>query len=360
MGLPSVTVLFKEAAETTANRAEHGVVGLILKDTVPDTNPVVVSTQADIPGTLSADNQDQIRLALLGYAEDQRTRKVEAYIIPKASESVDYTDALEFMLSSDVDFLAIPSIAEDNKTEEVVNWLKSEREENNLSTIQLVLPDTNSDYVGVINYATDSVTDINGKTYTAEKYCARIAGLVASVPLNASATFCTLPELAACEHKKRSEVSAAIDAGKFIVFWDGEKVKVARGVNSLTSKTDGKSDVWKKIRVVKTMDLIEYDIRRMAEDNYIGKYENTYDNKTLLVTAINAYFEKMITEGALESGKCELDLDANRAWLKKNKYAVADMSDYEIKTALTGTEVYLKATVKIVEAMEDITVNIAI
>lgn len=45
-----------------------------------------------------------------------------------------------------------------------------------------------------------------------------------------------------------------IDAGEFIVFRDGDYIRVARGINSLTTVSDTKTDDFKKIKMIDVMD----------------------------------------------------------------------------------------------------------
>lgn len=191
--------------------------------------------------------------------------------------------------------------------------MKAERAAGKL--IKAVLPNTVADCEEVINYATEKVF-VNTKSYTTEQYCSRIAGIITGTPLYMSCTYAPLEELTDCSRLTRAEMDAAVDAGKMIVWFDGEKVKTARGVNSLTTLTSVKNSQFQKIKIVDTMDMIEDDIKKTAEDNYLGKYANTYDNKCLLLSAIGNYFEKLKQDNILSGYSIEIDVDANRAYLK--------------------------------------------
>ena len=97
-----------------------------------------------------------------------------------------------------------------------------------------------------------------------------------------------------------------------------------------------------------------------AEDSYLGKYANTYDNKCLLLSAIGNYFEKLKTEGVLEKYSVEIDTEANRKYLKDKGMDVEAMTDDDVKQANTGSYVFLKATLSILDAIEDIVLPITI
>ena len=147
----------------------------------------------------------------------------------------------------------------------------------------------------------------------------------------------------------------------------GEKVKIVRGVNSFVTTSESKGDSYKKIKLVEIMDLIRTDIRKTAEDNYIGKYSNSYDNKCLLTTAINGYFDTLVRDGILASGSCEIDVPAQRAYLKTRggtftvdgeTIKVEDATELQIKMANTGSQVFLRCTISMLDALEDITISI--
>lgn len=354
MGMPSVTITFSELAATAVKRGERGIVALILKDeNVPDTNPVVCMSNEDVPKTLSTANQEQIKLTLLGYVNTPR--KVIAYVLN--DEETDYTEALDYLKTEKFDYLVVPTAETDGKTADVVSYVKTQRTANKL--IKAVLPNVTGDHEGIINYATEKVNA--GETeYTAEQYCGRIAGIIAGTPLSIACTYAPLNELTDCTRLTRTAMDAAVDAGQLIVWWDGEKVKLGRGVNSLTTLTQGKNTQFQKIKIVDTMDMIENDIRKTVEDNYIGKYANTYDNKCLLISAIGNYFDQLLLDNIIQSYEVGVDIEANRRYLKGRGKDVDAMSDDEVKTANTGSFVYLTCNLSILDAIEDIVLPISI
>ena len=354
MGMPGVNVSFTEKAATVVSRGERGIVAMIVKGAVPATNPVEILSVADIPNMLSAANRKQIELVLKGYVN--APKKVIAYCLPTAAE--DYAEALDWLEVNKFDYLVAPSCETDNQVSALATWIKEMRA--NGKKVKAVLPNCPADTEGIINYATNSVTDEEDNEYTAEQYCARIAGIIAGTPMTISCTYAPLMELTNCERMKKAEMDAAVDAGKLIVFHDGEKVKVARGINSFVTINADKGAQFKKIKIVEAMDMINDDIIKTAEDSYLGKYANSYNNKCLLLSAISNYFQGLIRDGILSEGTVEIDVDANRKYLKEKGISVSDLSDDEIKKADTDDKVFLSAKIKILDAIEEITLPIAI
>lgn len=385
MGAPSMDIQFIERAITAIIRGERGIVLLWVKDALPAAavNPATVILESDIPSGLSDATVEQIKLAMIGYtnapkkvlvygmgiAEDAETEAVEA----------GYKKAMEVSETVKFDYLAIPTVETDGKAQDIATWVKSMRDTKR-KKIKAVLPNTEADHEGVINFTTDknvkteTVTEQDGtKTtvdivYTAEQYCARIAGLIAGTPLTIACTYAPLTELSDCT--RLTDIDTPVDNGEFIVFYDGEKVKVVRGVNSFVTTVDGKGESFKKIKIVEAMDMINDDIIKTAQDSYLGKYANSYSNKCLLISAISGYFAQLKRDGIISSYSVSLDAEAIRIYLKgKGLKATLDdgtikevdeCSDEEIITADTGSFVFLKGNVKILDAIEDIKMPIYI
>jgi hypothetical protein len=133
-------------------------------------------------------------------------------------------------------------------------------------------------------------------------------------------------------------------------------------LNSLQTVTATKGEDFKKIKIVEAVDMIRTDIKKTAADNYIGKYANSYDNKCLLITAIKGYFSGLEDSNIVASGtsSVEIDIDAQETYLKSIGKDTTQMSEQEIKTATTADKVFLKSSISILDAIEDIDLNITI
>jgi hypothetical protein len=361
MGLPNINITFREHGITAISRSQRGIVALILKDTVPEENPVTVLTPADIPKTLNDFNKEQIELALKGYQTPPK--KVIVYVIPKDAE--DYSEVQNYLETIRWDYVAVPEI-KDTEVNSFATWIKALRDTKK-KKVKAVLPNTPADHEGIINFATNRIVTAN-KEYTTAEYCSRIAGLIAGTPLTISCTFAPLPEVIDCDKMTIEELDTAIDEGKLVLYNDGEKIKVARGVNSLKTTTEGKLDSFKKIKIIEAMDLMHDDIKKTAEDNYLGKYSNSYDNKCLLIVAIQGYLEGLEIDGILSRGKTEvgINLETQANYLKSTGYktndgrTVEEMKELEIKQADTRDKVFLYAKCKILDAIEEIDLPITI
>ena len=355
MAFPQINILFKTAASTAIKRGNKGIVFAILKDAVGVKGVYELVSANEIPTGLSAYNKAQLGMIFQG--GETVPRKV--IVCVQDSTLTDIAASLTVAEAMKFDYLVVPGATTEEATAAAAA-IKGMRD-NLAKKVKAVLPNTPSNSEGIINFATDGIV-VNGTTYEAKDFCARIVGILAGTPLTGSVTFTVVPEVTDVPRMSQTNAGALIDAGKLILFHDGEKVKIARGVNSLTTVTADKGEQFKKIKIVDILDLVHDDIKRTAEDNFIGRVSNSYANKCLLVNAINAYFSALENDGLLERGsnKASIDIEAQRAYLKSIGQDVDAMDDDEIKAANTHDKVFLAATVKPIDAMEEITFNVTL
>lgn len=373
---PEINIYFIDRGKSAVQRGSRGIVLLGVKDTflAPLTNPVSIISPGDIPEGMTDVTKEQVKLALLGYQNAPLKVLVYGMGIGEETDTGEaYTAAMKAWETIKFDYLAIPTVSTDGKAQEVASWVKAMREKK--KRIKAVLPHTTADHEGIINYAIDKnvygedITQKDGSVqritteYNCEQYCSRIAGLIAGTPLQISATYAPLPELDDCT--RLEDIDAPVTKGEFIIFHDGEKIKTVRAVNSFITTMEGKGDSYKKIKIVDTMDLIADDITKTAQDSYLGKYANNYDNKGVLISAIHGYLMQLNMDGIIDNDfEVTFDFDALRAYhLGMGKYKeeqLAAMGDMEIAKLDTGSRVFLKGKVTILDAMEDIDLPIQI
>ena len=362
---PSITITFTEQGASAVTRGERGIVALVLKGTRQQTFKVM--SISDIPtGVLSAENEQFVKDALIGYSH--APKYVVVYVMPTAEDMTKaYKDMMQYFENEKFTYMAIPTVKTDNKVQDIVTWVKKQRSEHNL--VKVVLPEVAADNEGIINWCS-TLYRTKEQAITPEQGCARIAGLLAGTGLTVSGTYAPLQDFVDVSRLTKPEQDEAVGAGKLIALWDGEKVKLNRAVTSLTTTSADKGDSFKKIKLVETMDMMEDDIRKTIEDSYIGKFLNNYDNKCVLITAIDSYFERIKADELIIVGKCEINMDEQRKYLKETGKKVVledgkekkleDCTDDEIKRANTGSHVFLKAVVSLADAIEDVTLKVTV
>ena len=117
---------------------------------------------------------------------------------------------------------------------------------------------------------------------------------------------------------------------------------------------------WSKIKIVEGMDLLTYYLRTTIQDQYVGRYANTYDNKCVLVTAIQTFLAELEGQGVLSSGEswAEIDVEAQEKWMRSQGIETADMTAQEIREYQTGSWVFVRVGGRFVDAMEDFQLSV--
>lgn len=349
MGLPEIIIEFRHKASTAIARSERGIVAVILRDDTKGATQYTYRKLSEVDfSQWSERNYEYLKLIFEG-----GPYKVIALRI--AADAADYSAPLAVLEHLKWNYLTIPGI-EPTDTATITSWIKERRDAGkDKKTFKAVLPNCAADHEGVINLTTTSITStLSESPITAAEYCARIAGVLAGLPLTRSATYYVLEDIVDCAVP--SNPDDRIDGGELVIVFDSEKYKIGRGVNSLTTISDGKTADMKKIKIIEGMDLYNDDICTTFADNYVGKRINDYDSKQAFVAAILSY-QKGITGDVLDSSydnTVSIDLDAQRAYLDGKGIDTADMDDVAIARANTGSKVFVASDIKFVDAMEDL------
>lgn len=352
MGLPQIIIEFNGKAVTAIKRSQLGIVALILKDDVQTADTVTYKSIEEVPTEgWSPANLDYIQKTFMGTPSK--------IIIERLSVgAVDYNAALTRLNNKRFNYLAIPGI-EDKDTLTIATWIKTKRD-NNKKTFKAVLPNCDADNEGIINFTTTGIK-VGEKDYTTAEYTARIAGILAGLPFSRSSTYYELNEIDAITEIE--DPDTAVDNGELILINDGENIKIGRGINSLTTTTGKKTEDFKSIRVMEVQDLIKDDIRTTFDKHYIGKHNNIYDNQVLFIRSINAYYDGLEGEEILDpnfDNKAEINVRKQRLAWEGIGQDTSDWDDQKVKEMSFKKNVFLGSNIKIVDAIEDLDMDIAI
>lgn len=343
MGLPNILIEFKAKANTAVKRGERGIVCVMIVETTKGIHKL--ESINEIPEAWTATNKDYVSKAFFG--GEVPVKCVYVICTDTITNGLVEAEKLQF------DYMAgTPDITSEDALKISV-WVKEQRD-NKQNKVKAILPNTAGSHEGIINFVTNNIK-VGSKTYTTSQYCSRIAGLLAGTPLNISATYSVLNEVTDVPRLSKAELDALIDEGKFVIFHDGIKVKVGRAVNSLTSISGNKSEDYKSIKIIDIMDLINNDLRRTCDDVYIAKFPNNYDNKCLLIVAIQGYLEQLKNEELLDKNiEVGIDMDRQISYIKGLGIDTTELSEQEIKEYNTSKSVFLYAKFQILNAIEDV------
>ena len=160
---------------------------------------------------------------------------------------------------------------------------------------------------GVINIGTGIILD--DVKYSSADLAPYVAGLIAGQKMTESTTYAATPFDDVTRRWTRSEQETAVTNGVFLFIHDGRIVKVLQGINSLITLRQDQNNAFKKIRSIRTMDAIDTDLQQTAEDNYIGKINNTTEGQLALIGACKQYMEVCAQGGIIEQGTYTVELN---------------------------------------------------
>ena len=369
-GLPQVLINFRTQGTTAIKRSARGIVAMILHDGAKnEIQQFRISYTTDIPDEiLSAKSVELVKLCLKG-----NPLRVLLYVIPEAGTEVepdghlaDQNDVLDLIQSVKWNWVCNPTSTGTEQTD-LSSWVIAQRN-NKRKTFKAVCAKQAADNEGVVNFCTDDIvaengTDENGDpvytTYNAVQYTARIAGILAGLALDRSATYFSLTEVQSVE--SYTDIEERIDKGQLLLFdeQDGNGVKIARACNSLITFTTDKGEDFRYIKIIEALDMITDDIRDTFKKYYVGKVINDYNHKMLFITAVLVYFDEIKGNVLDRDGKNTVDIDeqAQLNYAKLHGEKTEDMSAMEIRKYNTGTKIMLTGNIKPVNAMEDLTIN---
>ena len=353
LGLPSVNIVFKQEGISAIERGERGIVALVLRDTKALGKHTIYDI-SDCHSELSEDNKRYILDALKG--NTNAPLRIELFVL-NAEEEI--SKALNHFEDTQFDYICSPVFTSE-ENEEVSVWVKALRDNEGVM-VKAVLANEKADHEGIINFTTDNIVTKN-KTYSATEFTPRIAGLIAGTSLRIATTYANLSDVVEVPYMSKADATEKIGQGEFIIFKQSGEYRVARGINSLTTVSEAKGEAFQKVKLVDIMDLMTNDIRKTCHKNYIGKYANSYDNKCILMTAIEGYLEQLVMDGLLEKGtiKVEIDMEAQKAYLKSIGINISEMTEQEIKEYNTRDKVFIAIKCKILDAIEEINLRVFI
>lgn len=356
--LPSIEVTFKQLASTLIERSSRGIAILIIKD---DTDTTSYKEYTSITGVEADEN--------LYNAENlQYIKDIFNFTLNKvAVVRIPTTGTIEEALTLVEKNIKTGWITIADGTEEdfsiLASWIKSkESERKTYKAVTYKVP--SPDCKHIVNFYNDKVTftDDRGEV-TGEKYCPSLIGILASCNVERGATYFECRNLTRVEEVEDND--AAVNDGKFILINDVDTVKIALGINSMTT-TDGinNTEDMKFIDIVEVMDLINDDISTVFKNEYLGKYKNNYDNQILLISAINTYFKELAYDYILDnnySNKADVDVESQRqAWIRIGKKEAESWDDQTVKNNSFKRTVFLTGDIKILGAMENLKFNISL
>lgn len=183
-----------------------------------------------------------------------------------------------------------------------VSYTKRMRDEVG-AKFQLVLYNKDADYEGVINVnnevSGESVFPVSSLVYW-------VTGAEASCAVNASLLNKKYDgEFIVKADYTQSQLEKAIEGGKFTFHNVGTDVRVLSDINSLTTTSDTKGDIFKENQTVRVCDQIANDIATLFNTKYIGIIPNDASGRISLWNDIVKHHQQLQEIRAIENFSAE-------------------------------------------------------
>src|SRR5690606_23280447 len=185
------------------------------------------------------------------------------------------------------DFNTMAAPVDDETLKSVfVAFVKRMREDEG-KKIQVVLPDyATADYEGVISVK-NGVVLADGTVLNNVQATAWVAGATAGANVNQSLTYAAYDGAVDVDTRyTHTQIVQALQNGEFLFVPSDGRAIVEQDINTFTSFTPEKRQHFSKNRVIRVLDSLGNDLKRIFEQFYIGKVNNDDDGRNLFKNEI--------------------------------------------------------------------------
>lgn len=219
-------------------------------------------------------------------------------------------DHSDFLAAIEVyDFHAMALPAEDPQLKALYTSFVKRLRDQEGKKVQAVLENyPTADYEGIISVK-NGVILADGTILDASQATAWVAAATAAAAVNQSLTYQAYDDAVDVDIRyTNSQIEAALLAGEFVFVQNNGRAIVEQDVNSFTSFGPEKSKTFSKNRVVRVLDGLSNDIKRIFESFYIGKVNNDVDGRGLLKNEVTNYLNTLQDLGAVQNFNAQTDL----------------------------------------------------
>ncbi|WP_339295922.1 phage tail sheath family protein [Paenibacillus sp. FSL W7-1279] len=201
--------------------------------------------------------------------------------------------------------------------------------------VQVVMADyAVADYEGVISVKNGVILS-DGTILDKVKAVAWVAGATAGAAADESLTYSAYDDAVDVDVRyTNSEIEAALRGGEFLFIHSYGRAVVEQDINTFRSFTATKGRERSKNRVLRVLDSLANDLKRIFEQFYIGKVDNNVDGRALFRKEIVTYIDTLVGIGAVQN------FDAQ--------------TDVTVQQGKTADSVYVELRVQPVDAIEKI------
>lgn len=220
------------------------------------------------------------------------------------AEHSDFLAALEVQ-----DFQTVGLVSEDNTLKALYSAYVKRLRNTEGKKVQAVLSDyATADHEGIISVANGVVLS-DGTMVDKAHAVAWVAGATAAAAVNESLTYQAYDDAVDADVRfSHSETVAALTDGELLFTYNGGRAVVEQDINTFTSFSPDKGKAFSKNRVLRVLDGIAGDLKRIFENYFIGKLPNNEDGRALFWSQCVTYMNDLQNLGAIENFNAQSDI----------------------------------------------------
>ncbi|WP_339189807.1 phage tail sheath family protein [Paenibacillus sp. FSL P2-0121] len=238
------------------------------------------------------------------------TANAGAPLIGGANGTVTNADHTAYLAALELyDFQTVALTSTDNALKAVYAAFVRRLRESEGKKVQAALENYPvADFEGVISVKNGVVLS-DGTILTAAQATAWVAGASAAAEMNESLTYAAYDDAVdAAPRYTNSQIEAALSAGEFIFTPSANRAVVEQDINTFLSYSPKKGKQLQKNRVLRVLDGIANDLKRIFESFYIGKVSNNVDGRALFRKEAVIYLDNLQSISAIQNFDAQTDI----------------------------------------------------
>ncbi|MGE7613523.1 phage tail sheath family protein [Paenibacillus sp. NPDC101420] len=238
------------------------------------------------------------------------TASAGAPLVGGANGTVTNADHTAYLAALELyDFQTVALTSTDNALKAVYAAFVRRLRESEGKKVQAVLENYPvADFEGVISVKNGVVLS-DGTTLTAAQATAWVAGATAGAEMNESLTYSAYDDAVDVAPRYTStQIEAALKAGEFVFTPSVNRAVVEQDINTFLSYTPKKGKQLQKNRVLRVLDGIANDLKRIFESFYIGKVSNNVDGRVLFRKEAVIYLDSLQGISAIQNFDAQTDI----------------------------------------------------
>ncbi|MEK3969449.1 phage tail sheath family protein [Paenibacillus sp. FSL H7-0323] len=238
------------------------------------------------------------------------TANAGAPLIGGANGTVTNADHTAYLAALELyDFQTVALTSTDNALKAVYAAFVRRLRESEGKKVQAALENYPvADFEGVISVKNGVVLS-DGTILTAAQATAWVAGASAAAEMNESLTYSAYDDAVDVAPRYTStQIEAALKAGEFVFTPSVNRAVIEQDINTFLSYTPKKGKQLQKNRVLRVLDGIANDMKRIFESFYIGKVSNNVDGRALFRKEAVIYLDNLQSIDAIENFDAQTDI----------------------------------------------------